>query len=434
MQRVVLFLKNIEPGEPKSLALSQNPLHFRFLLYIHATVMTVKLLKSLSSVLEPDLGRDTLLTLAYRANDSTSDVEDAYLDGKIKALCNAALDASEESYIEAALALLKDEPGTIYDDFLSLAEGCAESYTDKDGIHLLILLPILAWSRYVIVCGKMPDAVALKVASLYRLYFAGPESRVTVGNTLICPEHIPERLLEVRQLLKTLSSAKEKTALVDTSYLLTESPVPDFSDTRYIALSVTAPDASCLFVDSLIDHIELSHRFMEFSLKVREALRSFTTGSVIDVQYPAAFFAAWRQTALAMRVFALKALVQYVCVGSLTPDALIATTAVFSLGEENGQGPQPEIRIGISLKSKPNAVVAGVVWPCEVPELESTQDFAGQILFSQGVKSIVSHDVRFPLEWSEHCGTPLYANPEGFVTHIENPDEESAGPFAPTLN
>ena len=118
MQRVVLFLKNIEPGEPKSLALSQNPLHFRFLLYIHATVMTVKLLKSLSSVLEPDLGRDTLLTLAYRANDSTSDVEEAYLDGKIKALCNAALDASEESDIEAALALLKDEPGTIYDDYL----------------------------------------------------------------------------------------------------------------------------------------------------------------------------------------------------------------------------------------------------------------------------------------------------------------------------
>ncbi|MDD7427869.1 MAG: DUF2863 family protein, partial [Sutterella sp.] len=118
--------------------------------------MTVKLLKSLSSVLEPDLGRDTLLTLAYRANDSTSDVEDAYLDGKIKALCNAALDASEESDIEAALALLKDEPGTIYDDFLSLAEGCAESYTDKDGIHLLVLVPILAWSRYEIVCGKMP--------------------------------------------------------------------------------------------------------------------------------------------------------------------------------------------------------------------------------------------------------------------------------------
>ena len=135
-----------------------------------------------------------------------------------------------------------------------------------------------------------------------------------------------------------------------------------------------------------------------------------------------------------MRVFALKALVQYVCVDSLTPDALIATTAVFSLGEENGQGPQPEIRIGISLKNNPNAVVAGVVWPCEVPELESTQDFAGQILFSQGVKSIVAHDVRFPLEWCEHCGAPLYANPEGFVTHIENPDEESAGPFAPTLN
>ena len=78
--------------------------------------------------------------------------------------------------------------------------------------------------------------------------------------------------------------------------------------------------------------------------------------------------------------------------------------------------------------------MAGVVWPCEVPELESIQDFAGQILFSQGVKSIVSHDIRFPLEWCENCWAPLYANPEGFVTHIESPDEKSAGAFAPTLN
>ena len=112
MQRVVSFLQNLA---------SQNPLHFRFPLRINASVMTVKIVKSLFSVSEPDSGRDTLLTLAYRANDSTSDVEDAYLDGKIKALCNIALDASEESDIEATLALLKDEPGTTYDDFLSLA-------------------------------------------------------------------------------------------------------------------------------------------------------------------------------------------------------------------------------------------------------------------------------------------------------------------------
>lgn len=378
--------------------------------------------------------RDLLLALAFRANASSSDVEDAFFDEKIRALCNRALDASDESDIEATLALLKNEEGTTYEDFLSLAEGCAESYTDTEGIHLLVLVPILAWSRYEIADGKLPDTVALKIASLYRLYFAGTESRVTVGNTLLCPEHLPERLVDVRKLLKTLCTAKGENALVDTSYLLTEKPVPDFSDTRYIALSISAPDINTLFPDRLPGPIEYARNFMEFSLRAKQALRSFTTGSVIDVQFPEAFFAAWRQATLAMRVFALKALVQYVCVEPITPENLMATTAIFTLDEEKLNGQQPEIRIGISLKANPGTIVAGVVWPCEEPELEAAQDYAGQILYSQGIQSIVAHEMRFPLEWCEQCGAPLYATPEGFVTHIENPDEKNARAFAPTLN
>lgn len=377
-----------------------------------------------------------LLNLAYRASSSASNVEDRLVDEKIEALCNAALARNEDSDIEAVLNLLKEEEGTQYDDLLALAEGCAEFYEDKSGVHLLVLIPILAWSRYKIRFGKMPQDLGNQIANLYKLYFASSDARISVGNALLAAEHIPERLIDVRRLLTTLVQAKKSSSLADISYLLTADPPDEFSDVRYIALSVSAPRRTGLFDAFSSNRIERARRLMQFSLEARKTLRDFMSGSVIDVQAPSAFFNAWRQAAASERLFSLKALISYVCVEEIHPKNLIATTAIFSnLSESSSENQQPEVRIGISISFAPNKIVAGVVWPCEATELEIAQGFAKEVLVLEGIKTVVAHDQLFPLEWCEQCGAPLYANPEGNVVHVEKlhlPRLELN--FQPTLN
>lgn len=377
-----------------------------------------------------------LLNLAYRASDSTSNVEDRLVAEKIEALCSALLSRGIDSDIEAALSLLKAEEGTQYDDLLALAEGCAEYYADKDGAHLLVLIPVLAWSRYKIAFGKMPQEVSCEIAKLYKSHFASPKAHVSIGNSLIAAEHIPERLTEVRSLLSRLVKPKKDASVVDISYLLTADPTDEFSDVRYVALGVSAETATDLFDAFSSERIEFARKLMDFSLKARAVLREFMTGSMLEVQAPAAFFTAWRQAVASERLFSLKALVKYVCIEKIRPEKLIATTAIFSnLSENNAAEPQPEVRIGISFTFDANRIVAGVVWPCEPAELEIAQGFAKEVLTLEGIKTVVAHDQLFPLEWCEQCGAPLYANPEGNVTHVEKPNipRENLN-FKPTLN
>ncbi len=396
--------------------------------------MARRLLKELPNTEPVNPERERLLALAYRTSDSTSNVEDRILDKHIEDFCNEALAKGDDSDIEAALAVLKTEEGGNYDDLLSIAEGAAEFYRDKNGVHLLVLVPILAWSRYGIAVGRMPEAIAKRIADLYKTYFAGADARVTVGNTLISAEHIPERLVSVRHLLTVLSKPKTHGSVVDTTFLLTASPADEFSDARYVPLAVSATNEVMLFTPATKARIARARDFMDFALKVREELRCFMLGSFIEVQYPSAFFSAWRQAAVAERLFSLKALVSYVCVGKTKPEDLVATTAIFSIvSEGSSRETQPEIRIGISLFLAPEKIISGIVWPCDANELEIAQSFAGEVLTMQGVQTVVAHSQLFPMEWCEQCGAPLYANPDGLVVHAERPDSPQ-GDFRPTLN
>ena len=114
---------------------------------------------------------------------------------------------------------------------------------------------------------------------------------------------------------------------------------------------------------------------------------------------------------------------------------IIATTAVFvRMGHEMQSMDTDEVRVGLSLKNQPSAVVAGVVLPTLPEEHEQNQTFAAEVLHDAGINEIVSLPQTFPMEWCEDCGSPLYANSEGYVRHIETPDGLDEKTFAPTLN
>ena len=135
-----------------------------------------------------------------------------------------------------------------------------------------------------------------------------------------------------------------------------------------------------------------------------------------------------------MRVYALKALVDFVACMGYGPFELIATTGIFQRAIESDSEPNTEIRIGIAPLNNPSTIIAGVVWPCMTEDVEGTQQFAGEVLASCDVTRIAALEQTFTMEWCEDCGAPLYANKDGLVTHIEVPEEVNADSFAPTLN
>ncbi len=109
---------------------------------------------------------DDLVQIALQAADSSSIYEDALCDEALEQACNSIFATGEDSEIESALHSLKaDEDSSAYDALLAMAEDCAQSYSDERGCHQLVLIPLLAWSRYQIPSGKI-DQNSLKIRTL----------------------------------------------------------------------------------------------------------------------------------------------------------------------------------------------------------------------------------------------------------------------------
>ena len=380
---------------------------------------------------------DDLVQLALQAADSSSNYEDILCDAALRKACDGIFETGEDADIETALHSLKaDDDTSAYDALLAMAEDCAQSYTDERGCHQLVLIPILAWSRYQIPCCRLDKNCLKSLADLLRSCFSSPQASVTMGDTLISADNLPEQLIDVRGLLRTLTAGRvQHGAVVSIAKLLRNEPPADFSDSRYIVAAISAPTPGELFVPQDKPYIERMRSIMDFSLAAHDVLWASLIGSVFEVQAPSGFYSAWRQTETAMRVFCLKSLVSFVCCMNFVPQNLLVTTALFTRPGESAEGEgNSEIRIGVSTKDKPNSVIAGVVWSMVNEDPDALQQFAADILRTEGVDRIVALDQVFPMEWCEDCGAPLYATSTGQVAHIEMPEEIQIEKFAPTLN
>ena len=387
-----------------------------------------------SDITDMDEAASELIRYARLATEATSRFEDGVVDTGFESAVRAPLDKGEDAVIETALNRLKEEESPAYEELLSMAEDCAQTRVDAKGVHLLVLIPIMCWSRYLIPHGKISNEALKATAELFQKGWATEKATVQIGDCLLSADHLPEGLADVRHLLDRLTK-KTKTGIVDIAKVVTTTPPPDFADVRYLALGVSAPDTASLFHPLNQSYEERARTVMDFCLGVREILQNDFIGTMIDVQPPASFFSGWRQADATMRIFAVRSLVDYVCCMGYRPADLIATTAVFTkMGGETHEGDGDEIRVSISVKDQPSKVVAGVVAPSMPEDNDNNQTFIGAVLDNCRVGRIIPLTQTFPMEWCEECGAPLYANPEGYVCHIEPPAGLDESKFAPTLN
>jgi hypothetical protein len=375
---------------------------------------------------------DALAKLARRLSESGSRIEDRLWERRLIEAINDRLTRGFADDIESALEELSRTQARAYDDLADLAESCAESATvDIDGKPhdaLLLAVPLLAWSRYRLpataLAATLVDAVGAQIAG----HLAARGTRIAVADYLYSIDQLPESFGEVYDVAQRLfeAAAAGKRMKVDGKSL--REPVMMLADTRYLLAAIIAPQGAPIYhwQETGVDPDAKTAAMTAFREQVGGALAPLMTGCRYRVLAANAFHAALRQADRELREFSLEAAVSFLKLAyDLAPGALQATIASF---EDKGVD---EIRVGIGRSGDDDAVIEGVVWPLLGDEEERAQEEIDAALRRLGITRITAHAHRFPLEYCDDCGAPMFPNPAGHAVHAEPPEDADEQPAAP---
>jgi len=367
---------------------------------------------------------EELIRLASQLSLSGSRLEDAFWEKRLAVAVDRALEENDERALNAALDHLYGVGGRAYDELADMIEHCAESrhHEMATGVAqdvLMIAAPVLAWSRYAIPSGRIAgDVLTTLRVQLQAHVFAGGV-RLGLADFFFSPDQLPQSYCDTAALTEKLTKA----ALHDRDLKLDPAQLPEtmnfLSDTRYLVGVVCVPAGAPIFRWQEEDG-NRGEALKQWRAQGGEALRPLLPACAIEPLLPQSFHAAVREADRASRPYSLRSAVAFLQTTLNVPaGSLRAVIAPYYDRQLE------EFRVGFTL-GEVSEVVHGVVWPLLESEDEST-DLPGQIeavLREAGLREVMVLDHRFPLEYCDDCGAPLYPNPEGEPVHAELPEQE----------
>ena len=367
---------------------------------------------------------ERLVWLAQGLAESGSRIEDAYWEGELQQLIARLLETGQEEAFNLALDRLHETQGRGYDELADLIESITEGEriaTPEGPRHLLLIaLPILAWSRYSIPARRLPAEVVAALATQLGAHVLAADTRCILADYLYSPDQLPYGYTQTRRYAEALWQAlREGRPYQEDTSRLAEA-VPYISDVRYVLGAVMVEPARPVFRWNEPDG-NRDEALKQWRAQGGANLQPMLPGCGIELLLPDAYFAAWRRADREGRPYSLRAAVAYLqATLDIQAGALRAVAAPFY------DRRLEEWRIGFGLRDRPD-VMHGVVWPLLGTE-DETVDTAGEIeqtLKAAGVGEVIVLQQRFPLEYCEDCGAPLYANAEGEVVHAEMPEQDA---------
>lgn len=366
----------------------------------------------------PDV--EALVRLSRCLGESTSRIEDAYWESKMLHYVGGLLKAGDDEPLNQALDILYAERGPAYDRLADLIE-CTCEAQGTNPVILLFAAPLLAWSRFTIPAGKIPAEQLGNLRVQLQAHVFADGTKLGLADHLFSPDQLPQGYCETLQLAQRLGTA----ALHDKDHRIDPGQLPEtmnfLSDTRYVLGALSAPAGSALFRWQE-DEQSRDEVLKRWRAQGGEALRPLLPACAMETLLPLPFFAACRESDRLSRPYAIRAAVAF-----LQATLNLASTQIRAVIAPFFDNRMEEYRIGFALEGSDD-VVHGVVWPLLEAEDEST-DINGQIeavLRESGVSTIISLDHRFPLEFCDDCGAPLYPNPEGEPVHAEMPETQTS--------
>ena len=366
---------------------------------------------------------ELLLRLATRLGQSSNRIEDAWWETRLAAQIDRLLADGAEDTLVAVLDQLYNNGSRAYDELADMVESCAETRRADSASGLdvvLIAAPLLAWSRFQIPSGNIPQVQLDALRVHMQAHVLAADARLALADVLYSPDQLPQNYVETAQLAEKLAKAAVhgRNLKVDTSQL--QETMSFLSDTRYVLGAVAAPQGAALFRWQEDDG-DPAESFRQWAQQGGEALRPLLPACAVECLPVLAYHTAVRDADRASRPWSLRAALAFLQTVLNLPGAeLRAVVAPFHDRQLE------EYRIGFTRRGDSD-VLHGVVWPLLESEDENN-DAPAQIeatLREAGIGSVLILDQRFPLEFCDDCGAPLYPNPEGEPVHAEMPEEQA---------
>lgn len=371
----------------------------------------------------PTGDHELLSKLAARLSLSSNRLEDAFWESRLIVLIDKMLANRDEDALIAVLDQLYSAESRAYDALADMVEYCAETRRSEGASgsdSVMIAAPVLAWSRYQIPSGPIPAIQMAALRAHLQAHVLAADAKLALIDLLLSPDQLPQNYLETAQLTEKLAKAAVhgRDCKLDPEQL--SETIHFLSDTRYLIGAISAPRGKPLFRWQEDDG-DPEEAFRQWATQGGEVLRTLLPACAIEFQPVLAFHAAVRDADRASRPWSLRSAVAFLqTVLNRPAKDLHAVVAPFFDRQ------MEEYRVAFVLPES-NDVVHGVVWPLLENE-DDSNDAPIQIdaiLRESGLVNITLLEQRFPLEYCDDCGAPLYPNPDGEPVHAELPEEQT---------
>ena len=376
-----------------------------------------------------------LLLLATQWAKSSSRPEDAYYEAQLAQAVDTILASGKDTVLMSALDDLWQEDPRAYDLLADFVEDRIQSArVAGEPTALLILIPVLAWSRNELPAGKTdPELIEALKAALHTHCLA-PGVSLQLSHKLYTPDSLPQGFAETNKLAKTLFDAgKLGEDVLPKRYGRFDGESYYLADCRFWAGVLRAPAGAPLFQWQLNPETsahtsqtnsQTSHTLKQaWNAAAQTAIAPMLIGCGYEVLPPAAFYSACRSGESEIRGFSLKASAHMIMSSlDIGPDDLKAVVgACWGTSFE-------EYRVSL-LTRNGDTVLQGVSWPLlgheESPE-QILKDIMN-VLAELDIQRVRMIEEQLPMEFCEDCGTPLFPDPSAEMVHTGPPDEEDEG-------
>lgn len=392
-----------------------------------------------------------LITFAQAIVLSSSRLEERGWEMHLDALLNKLLKGGHQDNIDAALDQLFKTDSNACDALMEAVEAVSESTVleQEDELYdaLLLAVPILAWTRFAIASGPIPADVATTLTAHLHAHVLAPNVKVAMAPTLFAIDQLPPTHVETWQVTQRLAQAALKGTPLKTPTVAADT-APFLADTRYLLAALVVPAGDPLLRwQASMNLLDRDAALEQWQAQAMPNIARMLPGCGIELLLPEAYYLACREGDRQIRPASIRAAVHFLThtLGVNPPDL---QAVIGSFGEDTGDGRADEYRIGFTV-GQVDDVVYGVVWPLygEEDEDEQTDPEAvplqrlvvGEaphptpleeittLLRDAGVTRITRHAERFPMEFCDDCGAPLFPDPEGELVHAEMPEDAPQG-------
>jgi hypothetical protein len=394
-----------------------------------------------------------LVSISNAIAQSASRVEERTWERNLDTQLQKLLKSNHQDSIDAALNVLFKGDLAVYDVLMDGVEAVSESSTmtepGADGADvtwqaLLVAAPVLAWTRFSIPSGTIPNDILASLNAHFSAHLLAEGTRAAIAPTLYSIDQLPRTHAETYALTHKLAQAAHK----GSGNVKPAAPGPDTSqflaDTRYLIAAIVAPVGAPLFRWQEAQHhvnfeAERTHALEQWRAQAGPNIARLLPGCGVDLLLPEAYYVACREADKDIRPVSIRAAVHYLTnTLDVEPGDLRAVVAGF--GDEASDNQVDEYRVGFTLRQSSD-VVYGIVWPLYGQEDEEGTPMEGTVpdrplapvdeivahLNEVGIAHVKRIGERYVAEYCDDCGAPLFADPSGELVHAEMPEDAPAG-------